>query len=144
MGPYRNPHAALHVAQAISAHLTKSGMSLEQMSQRLGLSPGAKIINLSMGRHYFPLELAKHAAEVLGIDTAHFLRLVLLQYHPKAGVDDAFNIICASALQGQEPTESPDRRKWKKKRARTLTLLANPILRRRKRSLDNEKAAARK
>ncbi len=116
MGPYRDPEAALCVGQTISAHLTKSGMSLEQLAQRLGLSPGAKIINLSTGRHYFPLELTKLTAEVLGIDAANFLRLVLLQYHPKEGVDDAFKIICAYALQGQEPTGNPDKRKRKRKR----------------------------
>lgn len=115
MGPYRDPEAALRVGQTISAHLSKSGMSLEQLAQRLGLKPGAKIINLSTGRHYFPLELAKLTAEVLGIDAAKFVRLVLLQYHPKGAVDDAFEIICAYALQGHEQTGNPGKRKRKRK-----------------------------
>jgi hypothetical protein len=115
MGPYRDPEAALRVGQTISAHLNKSDISLEQLAQRLGLKPGAKVINLSTGRHYFPLKLAKITAEILDIGAASFLRLVLLQYHPKEGVDDVFKIICAY-FQGQEPTGIPDKKKRRKKK----------------------------
>jgi len=97
MGPYRDPEAAIRVGQTISAHLNKSGMSLEQLALRLGVGPGAKMINLLTGRHYFPLELAKLTAEVLGIDAAKIVYFVLLQYHPKEAVDDAYEVICAHA-----------------------------------------------
>jgi hypothetical protein len=116
MGPYRDPQAALVVGQTISAHLSKSAISLEQLAKRLELKRAAKIINLATGRHYFPLEQAKLAAEILGIDAPKFLRLVLLQYHPMKGVNEAFEVISAHALEGRKQASGPGKTKRKEKK----------------------------
>ncbi|KRC12688.1 hypothetical protein ASE23_20205 [Rhizobium sp. Root73] len=120
-------------------------MSLEQLAMRLGVGPGAKMMNLVAGRHYFPLELAKLTSEILGIYAAKFVYFVLLQYHPKEGVDDTFETICAHAPEGREQTGNPEKtkRRREKRKRRGLTMLTTPFHRQRERRLANETAAAR-
>lgn len=119
MIPYRNPHASLRVGQIIEAHLTKSEVSYRDLANRLGVRD-TKIIYFVTGRHYFPVEFAKPAAEALGIDHGELIYSVLLQYFTGAEVAAIWEAIAAHILGQQEPilndADAEEREKRDKKR----------------------------
>lgn len=122
MNPYRNPRAALRVGQIIEAHLTKSELSYRDLAHRLGVSD-TKILYFVTGRHYFPVEFAKPAAEALGIALGEFIYSILLQYFLKVEVDAIWEAIATHILaqqdSGEEESDDERREKRKKKRKKS-------------------------
>ncbi|NOV15446.1 hypothetical protein E5S70_04975 [Ensifer adhaerens] len=119
----KNPRAAIEVGQMIVAHLNKSDLSMEQLAERLRLKPGAKMINLLTGRHYFPLDLIQPTVEALEMEPAEFTRAVLRQYYCRDSVDYLFKVIGDAALttskfKNDEPREKSDKKQSRKRKHR--------------------------
>lgn len=120
---YRNPHAAVYIGKLISEHLGKSQLSQQQLAKRLGISD-AKLLNLLLGQHYFPLELAETVSNLLDIEAGELVRNILLQDFPKHEVEFAFQAIGAYAISRhkhveEKPNGSLDgKKKRKNKKAR--------------------------
>lgn len=119
MSPSRNPAAAIYVGQLICSHLNKAPLSREEFAQRLEISV-SKLDNLLVGRHYFPLELVKVAAEALGIEEGELAYFVLRQYFPNEAIDSTFEGIGAYAIRRHDQTgkapKGTSKKKKKKKR----------------------------
>ncbi len=112
---FKNPYGAVRVGEMIHSYLEKSELSQAQFASRVGVR-AAKMVNLLLGRNYFPLGLTKPTAEALGIDEGELTYFVLLQFHPKKDVDAAFAAICDYALSRQGETEEKSKGKASKKK----------------------------
>lgn len=98
---YRNPQAAVYIGQLISEHLSKTQLSRQQLAARLGLSD-AKLLNLFLGQHYFPLGLAEAVSNALDIEAGELVYYILLQDFPKQEVEFACQAIGGYAVSRQK------------------------------------------
>ncbi len=106
--PYKDPQASQKVGRFIAEHLEKSGLSIDELAEQLGMKP-AKVIYFLTGRHYFRLEMVEPFAKVLNIDdVATFVYYVQLQYDPRKAVNYAFEAVCAYAVRKQEQTDETE------------------------------------
>ena len=106
MARYRNPHAAVYIGQLISEHLGKAQLSQQQLAKRLGIAD-AKLLNLLLGQHYFPFELAEAVSNSLDIEAGELVRNILLQDFPMHEVEYAFQAIGAYAISRHRSDEKP-------------------------------------